>query len=216
MSALIKAGAAGAVRDFAALRDQAARIERAPVPVDPVEAERDALRAELARIQRELGEADERADKAVLEAHAKGLREGQAESETRESDRIELLREALAAAAADFGARLDLLDGLAPRLVRAALGKLFDDPDRWSEMAEAMLARQLARLRRSSIVELRISPEDFAEVPDSLPAGVQVVRDPELGTGACSIRCRLGQIDLDVRAHWAALDALLETIGSAA
>jgi flagellar biosynthesis/type III secretory pathway protein FliH len=104
-------------------------------------------------------------------------------------------------------------------LARAALEKLFTDPAQWAAMVEAMLARQLAALRRSSIVAIHVSPHDFVEVEVLASAlgseASRFVRDPELASGACRIACRLGQVDLDVREQWSALAAVLDAMGDA-
>lgn len=79
-----------------------------------------------------------------------------------------------------------------------------------------MIARQLAALRRSSVIAIHVSPEDFpdaaalATLSAELGAeGLRVESDRALRAGASRIECRLGQVDLDVRTQWQALSALL-------
>jgi flagellar biosynthesis/type III secretory pathway protein FliH len=209
MSALIKSGATPAIRAFA--------LHEAPPAAAPAETETDRLRTEIARLGKALADARAEADSAILEAHEKGRRTGLAEAEASEAERLAALRDGMTQALADFEARLDLLDGLAPQLARAALGKLFDDSDQWSAMAEAMLARQLRLIRRSTLVAIRVSPKDFTDTAAlrALETGeLRIEVDPDLRAGACRIECKLGQIDLDVRDQWETLARLLAEMGA--
>lgn len=217
MSALIKSGDAPAIRAFA--RD-AARDPEPLAAADPREAEVAALRGEIARLTKALTEARVQAKADADKAREEGRKVGLAEAEEREEDRIDALRRGIDDATEAFDQRLELLDGLAPQLARAALDKLFAPADRFAEMVEAMLARQLGQLRRSSVVAIAVSPKDFAD-PSALAAAlgtgeVAVALDSDLASGACRIDCRLGQIDLDVRAQWAELSALLEQMAERA
>ena len=129
---------------------------------------------------------------------------------------IAALRQGLERARADLGERLGALDRLAPELARAALARMFADSEDRSALVEAMIARQLAALRRSSVLAIHLSPEDFPDI-DALAAlsaglgaeGVRIETDRALRAGASRIECRLGQIDLDMDTQWQALSALL-------
>lgn len=214
MSPLIKSGAAREVRSFNGVRAVVA------APIEPVADARDEERlillAQIERLHDEMARAEKAGAKAIEEAREAGRREGAAQAAKREDDRIDLARKAMEQASSSFASRLEVLDGLAPALARTALAKLFDQPDGWSAPVEAMLARQLAALRRTTVVALRVSPEDFAD-PDALSAlsaalgaesiGVEI--DRELRAGASRIECKLGQIDLDLRDQWQALSQLL-------
>lgn len=214
MSAVIKSGLRGDVRRFAGDAPEPVR-QLAPVP-DPRDAERERLLAEIARLEERCEEERAAAVRALEAAREKAYAEGLAAAETREAERLAVLGKELAGCGAAFAARLDVLDGLAPALVRAALAKLFADCEGWAAAVEAMLSRQLAALRRGSIVAVRVSPLDFPdfEALGALVAalgieGVAIEPDRELRAGASRIECRLGQIDLDVRAQWQSLSALL-------
>ncbi len=157
---------------------------------DPGEAERTALRAEVERLGKALADAEQAADRAILAAHEKGRKAGLAEAADREDRRLAALRAGRDAAVEAFEARLAVLDGLAPRLARAALAKLFAGREDWAEMIEAMLALRLGRLRGASVVAIFVSPRDFAD-SDAIAAlatgNARVEVDPELGAGVCRI-----------------------------
>lgn len=218
MSSLLKLGAGQDVRRFAAMPPaEAVSAPAAATLPDPRDAELARMSAEIERLK-EQREADAAASaRAIEKAWAQGRDAGLAEAETRESDRMAALGGALRATSDAFAARLEILDALAPALVRAALSKLFDNVTDWSAPVEAMLNRQLAALRRGTLIAVRVSPQDFPDTAalDALCTmvgleGVELSTDRELRAGASRIECRLGQIDLDVREQWQALSALLE------
>jgi flagellar biosynthesis/type III secretory pathway protein FliH len=170
------------------------------------------------RLSRELAEAADATEAGVRAAYDQGREAGLGEAADREQDRLEALSAGLEAAATGFAAKLDLLDCLAPALARAALAKLFGETGSWTTMVEAMLARQLAAVRQSGIVAVRVSPLDFGDVEAvaALCGGdVRAELDSELCAGAARIECRLGQVDLDVRSQWQALAALLDGMAEA-
>lgn len=208
MSALIKSGNGQAVRSFGL-----APVAAVPAPkADPRDTKIARLEAEIARLRDALAEAEAEAETAVAAAREAGEAAGLARAEDREADRLDALRAGLSSAGKNFEASLAALEGLAPQLARAALEKMFGAVEDWSPMVEAMLARQLASLRRSRIVAVQVSPADFADPHavealsgSDLRAGV----DPDLRAGAARIECKLGQIDLDARGQWDALATLL-------
>jgi flagellar assembly protein FliH len=212
---LIKSDAGVAVRSFVGGVRPPAEAREMPVP-DPRDIEQARLIAELERLQRQRAEDEAAAKRAVAVAREEGRQEGLAQAERREADGIAALRQGLERARADLGERLGALDRLAPELARAALARMFADGEDRSGLVEAMIARQLAALRRSSVIAIHLSPEDFpdadalAALADGLGAeGVRVEIDRALRAGASRIECRLGQIDLDMDTQWQALSALL-------
>jgi flagellar assembly protein FliH len=220
MSALLEPGARTAVRSLAGMAAPLPRGGATATPTaDPVETERARLLREIERLGKALDDAGAEAQAAILDARAEGRSEGLADAEAREEDRVAALRDGIGEAAGAFATRLDLLDALAPQLVRTALGKLFDAPERWCEIAEAMLVRQLGTLRRSAVVAVQVSAMDFPD-PAAIRAldggAVRVETDSGLRAGACRIECKLGAIDLDVREQWQVLAGLLDEMGQAA
>lgn len=215
MTMLIKSDAGIAVRSFIGGARLPVEPSEAPV-ADPRDVERARLLAEVERLQRQRGEDEAAAKRAVEVAREEGRQEGLAQAERREADGIAAVRKGLEQARTDFAARLESLDRLAPELARAALAKMFAEGEGWAAPAEAMIARQLAALRRSSVIAIHVSPEDFPDAAAlaALSAGLGteglcVETDRALRAGASRIECRLGQVDLDVRTQWQALSALL-------
>lgn len=212
---LIKSDAGIAVRSFVGGARPPAEAREMPAP-DPRDIEQARLVAELERLQRQRAEDEAAAKRAVAVAREEGRQEGLAQAERREADGIAALRQGLERARADLGERLGALDRLAPELARAALARMFADSEDRSALVEAMIARQLAALRRSSVLAIHLSPEDFPDI-DALAAlsaglgaeGVRIETDRALRAGASRIECRLGQIDLDMDTQWQALSALL-------
>ncbi|WP_294049417.1 FliH/SctL family protein [Sphingomonas sp.] len=212
---LIKSDAGIAVRSFVGGARPPAEAREMPAP-DPRDIKQARLVAELERLQRQRAEDEAAAKRAVAVAREEGRQEGLAQAERREADGIAALRQGLERARADLGERLGALDRLAPELARAALARMFADSEDRSALVEAMIARQLAALRRSSVLAIHLSPEDFPDI-DALAAlsaglgaeGVRIETDRALRAGASRIECRLGQIDLDMDTQWQALSALL-------
>ncbi|WP_448661558.1 hypothetical protein ACG3SL_12910 [Sphingomonas sp. CJ20] len=218
MTMLIKSDAGIAVRRFVCAAPLPAEAEEAAASaIAPSDIERAQLLAEIDRLHRRHDAAEDATRRAVEAAREQGRREGFARAERRDADGIAAIRQGVEQARADFVRQLDALDRLAPELACTALAKLFANVDDWAAAAQAMIARQLAALRRSSVVAIRVSAEDFpdAEAVAALSAtlaaeGLRVESDRTLRAGASRIECRLGQIDLDARTQWQAVSALLE------
>ncbi|MES2442140.1 MAG: hypothetical protein V4574_04865 [Pseudomonadota bacterium] len=215
MSALIKSGTGQAVRSFGLAPP--APVAAPKTKADPRDAKIARLESEVAALREAIVKAEADTATAVEQALEQGLGAGRAEAEDREADRLDALRTGLGDAGRHFEARLAALEGLAPRLARAALEKMFGAVEDWSPMVEAMLARQLATLRRSRIVAVQVSPADFADAGavETLASGELRARvDPDLRAGAARIECKLGQIDLDARGQWADLSKLLDEMAA--
>lgn len=211
MSALIKSGAGQPVRSFGAAPVAAAPV--AKPKADPRNVKIAQLEAEVAALREALAKADIDAEAAIGEAHDQGTAAGLAQAESREAERLDALRDGLKAAGERFDEQLSSLEKLAPQLARVSIEKLFGAVADWSPMVEAMLARQLATLRRSSVIAFHVSPADFADASAvaALSGGdLTAAIDPELRAGAARIECKLGQVDLDARAGWDKIATLLE------
>jgi flagellar biosynthesis/type III secretory pathway protein FliH len=209
MSGLIKGSAAHSVRPFldpAVLPSAPARDPR----VDALERQVEDLGAALAAQRIE-------SEQAVKAARAEGERQGRAAAGDAAEKQLATLGKAVDSALARWHSRLDDLDGLAPSLARAALGKLFDDGEDLSRFVAGAIARQMRMLRRESLIAIRVSASDFKDEQALAALGaeagtgsVRVVADGDLASGECRIDLQLGHIDVGASTQWAQVAAFLE------
>lgn len=219
MSALIRAAeAVDMVRPVPAgpiARPAPRPTTAAATPAEPPAA----LEAEIETLRDALRQAVDASAEAEKRAREEGREEGRDEMTAAEAKRIEALGEGLAAALARLDARLDALDRLAPLIARTALAKLVDDPGLHTELIGGTLARQLARLRRETVLRVRVSGHDFADdaALEALRARAGIGRtdlvcDPGLAAGECRLDLELGHVDLDLDAQWGELARLLDRL----
>jgi flagellar biosynthesis/type III secretory pathway protein FliH len=209
MSGLIKGGAAHSVRPFLT----PAELPPAPVRdprIEQLEREKEELRAALAAQRIE-------SEQAVKAARAEGERNGRAAADDGVAKQLAALAKGVDAALAQWQARLGDLDGLAPSLAQAALGKLFDAGEELSQFIAATIARQMRLLRRESLIAIRVSARDFKDEAALAALGaeagtgsVRIVADAGLGAGECRIDLQLGHIDVGPGTQWAQLAAFLD------
>jgi flagellar assembly protein FliH len=208
MSGLIKSGVAQSVRSFL----DPATLPPAPVrdpQIEALERENEQLRAALTAQRAE-------AEQAVKAARAEGERLGRAAADDSAEKQLALVRKGVDAAVGHWQARLRDLDGLAPSLARAALGKLFDEGNDHARFVAGLIARQLRMLRRESLISIRVSALDFKDEPalavlaaEAGTGSVRVVADADLVSGQCRIDLQLGHIDVGAGTQWAQLAAFL-------
>lgn len=213
MSGLIKSEAAHMVRPFL----DGAALALAPVRdprIEALELEIEELRGALAA-QRVAGE------QAVAAARTEGERAGRTAAGDGVDKQLALLGKGVEAAVAAWQERLVDLDGLAPALARAALGKLFDGGEDHSRFVAGAIARQMRLLRRESLVAIRVSARDFRDEPalaalaaEAGAGSVRVVADADLASGECRIDLQLGHVDVGVGTQWAQLAAFLDELAA--
>lgn len=209
MSGLIKGGTAHSVRAFLD------PVVPSPAPardprIDALERENAELRAALAaqRVENE---------QAVKAARAEGERQGKVAADDAAEKRLALLGKGVDAAVDRWQTRLQDLDGLAPALTRAALGKLFDQSEDQTRFVTQVIARQMRLLRRESLVAVRVSARDFEDEAALAALGaeagtgsVRIVADADLASGECRIDLQLGHIDVGAGTQWAQLADFLD------
>lgn len=161
-------------------------------------------------------DARERAEAIVADARAEARR-------TREATRAELEAEARAQAHAEVAAaivaieeaRREAVDAVHGRLVELSLAvarrvigeALAADP----AVVRAHARDALDRVRRASVVTLRVHPDDRAHVED---LGAPIEEDDSLTPGDCVVTSDLGDVDGRVQTRIARLaDALREAAG---
>jgi flagellar assembly protein FliH len=209
VSGLIKSGAAHSVRSFLnppALPPGPTRDPR----LESLERENEELRAALAAQRIE-------SEQAVKAARAEGERQGCAAAGDAADKQLGLIGKGVDAAVARWEARLGDLDGLAPALARAALGKLFGDGEDQMRFVAGVIARQMRLLRRESLIAIRVSARDFKDEAALTALGaeadtgsVRLVADSDLESGECRIDLQLGHIDVGAATQWAQLAAFLD------
>lgn len=212
MTALLPARSADEVRAFTEAREPAAAA------VHPLEAECAALRRELDEARAAIADVRRDSDRAVEAAREDGHREGLAQAEERQAERLTALEGALDAAVLSIDQKLIALDRLAAELASAALTRLLDDPAAAREMSASFIARQVRELKRVRLVRARISAQDFEDETSLAALGVrlreggsevEIVRDAVLQSGQAKLELALGQTDLDLTSQWRSLVALL-------
>lgn len=215
MSGLIKSGAGLSVRNFA-IATAAVADDRKPSP-DPRDARIRQLDAEIAELRDSLANAARTSKKAADTAYENGVAAGLVKAENSEIGRIKAIETGFDDAVHRFDAALATLEWLAPKLARSALGKMFGAVEDWGPMVDAILSRQLATLRRASVVSIWVSAEDFADpgTVTAIAAGkLCAAIDPDLPAGSARIQCTLGQIDLNAPAQWEAIAQLLDEMAA--
>lgn len=212
MTSLLSARNVDEVRPFAGARVSSAAV------ANPLEAECVALRNQLDEAVTMIADARRDGEQAAAAAREEGRREGHAQAEAREAERLAALDEALQRATEILDRKLTGLDRLAAELASAALMRLLDDPDRARVSSASFIARQVQDLRRARIIRAHVNASDFGD-EGSLAAlivrlretgtDIQLVRDPALGEGQARLDLAFGHADLDLAGQWQSLAALL-------
>ncbi|MET0247980.1 MAG: hypothetical protein ABW182_14615 [Sphingomonas sp.] len=169
------------------------------------------LEAEIARLLAVIEGAQSDQPRALERARDEGKAEGLRAGASLERERLEAVRQALAAAQDEWLAHLERLDRLAAQLVRTALEKLFDACNPWAPMVEQAVSRQVDQLGRSLILRVRLSPADFDGVPSFDAGGPLVELDEALPSGSARLELKLGGVDIDLPEQSRALLDLLAT-----
>lgn len=190
-----------------------------PAPAAPQPDALAAARAEIARLERALAAAREAGPKAEAAAREAGRREGHSEAEDDTAQRLAVLEQGVADAAASWAERLSALEPLAALIARAVLLKLVETDAAMEELVTRSVARQMALVRRETVVAIHVSAADFPDDPalarlaaDGRTAGVALCADAELEPGACRMDLQLGEVELGVRARWRDAADLLAAI----
>jgi type III secretion protein L len=216
VTGLIKSGAAGLDARVRTLVFDAAGNAAAPAP-DP---ELALLRERALDLEAALAERDAtavRLSEAAEAAFEEGEAAGRAEADSRRAEALETLMENADRAVAALEERLEATDRLAALLARTCLDKMFGAAGPRGALVEDLIRHQLDALRQETMIEIRVSAEDFdcAEaVAAAAPACRTIVSDA-LASGDCTIRLGLGELEIGLGRQWdtlrAALDGMIET-----
>lgn len=182
-----------------------------PPAIDPAILAREerirVLEARIEEIKREHDAALDRARAAAAKEAADRLKRDEAEA-------LALLGANVAGAASKLEEAIAALERLAPLMCETALATVFDDASMHHAHVAAAIDRQMRALNGDSVIVISVSSEDFSG-EEALPAlaskykGVSITPDAALPRGACKMTLRLGTIDIDLPAHWRALQQRL-------
>lgn len=212
MSAVLKSGSAALGARVRPLVPEAARVV-APAPVDP---ELALLRAALAEAEAALAERDRTIagiPDRIETALAQGEARGRAAVEDDGAQRLALLGDAAERAMAFYREEMASLERLAALLALTCLDRMLLDPDDRAETVAALLRARLAALEADAAVRIEVSADDFPSSEALAALGTapcEVVATPSLAPGDCTIRLRLGALDVGIGQQWGALRTALE------
>lgn len=217
MSALIKSSQGAAVRPFnAALRP----------PVSPLEEECERLRQRIAALESELGRRDativdlraeipRMLEKGKAEGHEAGLNDAQ----DRQEERLALLGDGIRQAQTKLNENMTALERLAALLARECLDVVLGDAKHRASSVRKILANQVARIEKSSVLAIELSKADFPD-DESLSALAQELRHASLtaseamAPGGCRMTLRLGTLEVGLDRQWTSLRAVLDSIAT--
>jgi flagellar assembly protein FliH len=222
-SAIIKSGHPSAQAAVRALSSSAPVAVARPSREDE---ERRAFQARVAALEEGLREREKAIAglRGELEsAFEKGRKAGQAEglaaANRKETERLALLEKAALAAEAKFAESLVSLERLASLLARDSLDLVLGNSEYRREILTAIVAKEVAKVEKSSLVEIALSAHDF---PDkrTLPtfakktgaAATLFTTHPDLASGSCLVRLKLGSLDIGLNQQWGAVRARLAEI----
>lgn len=224
MSALIKSGN---TIDLSAVR--ALAVLRAEKPaVSAVEEERERAGQQVAALQAALQarEAEIRVlHDEIVAAHARGLDEGRlagrSEAEDRQAARVALLERSLEQARGDLGEGIKSLEQLAALLARDCLDVMIGNPEYRTELVSEIVRAQVARVEKSMLIDIKLSPDDFADAQVLAAVAERAGADtrslstsPKMTSGACVMTLRLGKMDVGLSRQWGVLREALDEIAN--
>lgn len=214
---LIKAIDAG---DIQTLRPRAAVSEIADKdscgPSFDPEIERLSMR--IVALEAEVQQLNEAAIVARSEGEIEGRTQVEKDFEAQRTEAHVQLEAGLDRALEQWSAKLDEVNRLAVMIASVGLERLLLCPEGHLSTLTALIAAQVRALDQSSLLRIKVSPEDFsdsdalAELALSCAIGAVVIEQAaDLTAGDCIIQLTLGSIDVGLNQQWSAIRALLET-----
>ncbi len=214
---LIKAIDAG---DIQTLRPRAAVSEIADKdscrpPLDP-EIERLSMR--IVALEAEVQRLNEAAIVARSEGEIAGRTQVEKDFEIQRTEAHVQLEAGLSDALEQWSAKLDEVNRLAVMIASVGLERLLLCPEGHLSTLTALIAAQVRALDHSSLLRIKVSPEDFsdskalAELALSCAIGAVLIEQAaDLTAGDCIIQLTLGSIDVGLNQQWSAIRSLLES-----
>lgn len=182
-----------------------------------------AARARIAELERAVADLVERHEAAQTETERAfergreaGRAAGKSEAIVQDAERLRRLENAIRLARGDLGTVLEGTERLSLLIARDCLDVLLGETDYRSEVLTRLIRSQVAQTDQGSIVEIRVSQEDFPDVAAierlCATAGggrVTVVADRSFASGECNMTLILGQADIGLRQQWGSIRRLL-------
>ena len=185
-----------------------------------IEDERLVLSRRVTDMEQALRAADERAAADHAAAFEEGRRQGRAQAEKQDAERLALLRISLQRARENAIQALEAKQGLAVDIARATLGQILGRESSFTAMVTETARHWKAKLADAAVIRLRVSENDFPDesVLKELGADIgnlEVTADSELAPGACVFDLQLGTVDTSIPLQAARADAVLAGHGQA-
>lgn len=213
MSAVIKSGEPDRrVRGLSAppaeapLSDEARRIRDLEAGLEEALARGAALQAEVERLTTALPAARE-------EGRAQGVAAGRREAEDRASALIDAIAEAAAEALKTFRDQVTALEDMVGSLAAAALERIVLDPGDRRDLVLETARRAVSQTFGDAVVKVEVCRLDFPDeglLRGALPPGCEVASRDDLPSGACRLRLRMGEANLDLQGQVSRLRTVLQ------
>jgi flagellar biosynthesis/type III secretory pathway protein FliH len=168
-------------------------------------------------LQRELEEAVSRFENQEAEAFERGRREGLQQSDEESTLRLNLLRQALETANANFAGNAAQVETLALQIASAALSRILGDCAERESMMQQLIAYQIERFAQERPTCLRVSRADFrdatilAQIAGDFPE-LELIADRKLAPGECLLGLELGEVDIGLTGQAQRMEAFFRSL----
>lgn len=174
------------------------------------------LRDEISELKRIADEAQSENAANIERVRADTREQCQAEFREDEDARIEILKAGVAEARVSLEEKFSGVEKLSLAISEAALEGIFGLEHMFGSHLEKIVSAQLQNMRRESVLEVLVSPLDFADESalNELAAGpgcgqVTIRADADIVSGSIRIKLRLGHVEISLPESWKELQAVL-------
>lgn len=224
MNALIKSGSpneASAVRRISVLRTEHPGVSAIDQERELGARQLATLQAELQARSLEVRALHDEVAAAYVRGQEEGRLAGRSEAEDRQAQRVALLERSLQQVQNEIGEGIKSLEQLAVLLARDCLDVLLGNPNYRAELVGEIVRTQVARVERSLLVDIRVSPDDFPDAQALAAvaghAGIDTTSlstSPSTPGGGCVMTLQLGKMDVGLAQQWGVLREALDEIGA--
>jgi flagellar biosynthesis/type III secretory pathway protein FliH len=158
-------------------------------------------------------------DQALAAARAEGHAAGLRAAVSQDAERLAHLEAGLDRALALLQGHLAGVEQLAVAVSTACLDKIFGEASAAGEAVQITLRGQLTKLDTSSVLHVRVAASDFpdaealAQLGQALGySGLDLRGDPRLAPGDCTIKLKLGEIEIGPGQQWRQLRSMLSAM----